>query len=66
MSISRVRPAPRETMGPGGRVVPPGPFTFGVPNVRSEAEPASRRAGGVRRFFVRDPNGRVINVLGQR
>ncbi|MGW2176830.1 VOC family protein [Streptomyces sp. NPDC001732] len=28
--------------------------------------PLSDEEGGVRRFFVRDPDGRVVNVLGHR
>ncbi len=28
--------------------------------------PLSDEEWGVRRFFVRDPNGRVVNVLGHR
>jgi uncharacterized glyoxalase superfamily protein PhnB len=46
-----------------------------VPNIRSEAvrdsgaeivHPLQDEEWGVRRFFVRDPNGRVVNVLGHR
>ncbi|GGL93041.1 hypothetical protein GCM10010129_40980 [Streptomyces fumigatiscleroticus] len=30
------------------------------------AHPLQDEEWGVRRFFVRDPNGRVVNVLGRR